>query len=446
MMIRPTLGAIALAATTLFGVALPWGERGVGVPTAGAGVYLTAEVATGRIRRTVSATGTLEAVTTVEVSSQLSGQISRLDADFNDQVRVGQALVTLDQRGFEARVAQAESEARMARENVAILSAKLDQARGLEDEAGAQRKVFGTRIDLARVELDAAQRQFTRADKLAGRGAASIASVEDARSARDAAAAKLREAEALAIAHENTVASRQAGRREAEAELANAEAALPLRDAALVLARLDLERSTIRAPIDGVVVGRNVEPGQTVAASLNAPVLFTIAGDLAKMEVHANIDETDIGAIAVGQAAEFTVDAFPGQTFPARVSEIRKAAQLIQGVVTYTVVLQTENPDGLLLPGMTSIVRIAIEETGAVRTVPLAALRFTGEGAVSEAGKGKTLWVLEGDGKIEPRNVAFGLDDGSDVAVLDGDLAVGERVVIGRVPHPGGRRIFGIRF
>jgi HlyD family secretion protein len=445
-MIRLIVGAIVLAATALYGAALPREETDLGISSAGAEEYLTAEVATGHVRRTVSATGALEAVTTVDVSSQLSGQISRLDADFNDPVRVGQALATLDQRGFEARVVQAESEARMARANVAILSAKLDEARGLEDEADAQRKVVRARIDLARVELDAAERQFARADRLAGRGAAAVATVEDARSAHDAAAARLREAEALAIAHEHMVASRQAARREAEAELSNAEAALPLRDAALVLARLDLERSTIRAPIDGVVVGRNVEPGQTVAVSLDAPVLFTIAGDLAKMEIHANIDETDIGAIAVGQAAEFTVDAFPGRIFQARVSEIRKAARLVQGVVTYTVVLQTENPDGVLLPGMTSIVRIAIEETGAVRTVPLAALRFTGDGAAGKAGSGKILWVLESDSKIEPRNVAFGLDDGSVIAVLDGDLAVGERVITGRVPHPAGRRIFGIRF
>ena len=446
-MIRLTLGAIVLAATALFSEALLPDESGVGVPPAGAGVYLTTEVATGRVRRTVSATGSLEAVTTVEVSSQLSGQISRLDADFNDAVVAGQALATLDQRGFEARVVQAQSEARMARENVAILSAKLDEARGLEDEADAQRKVVAARVDLARVELDAAERQFTRVDRLAGRGAAAVATVEDARSARDAATAKLREAEALAIAHEHTVASRQAARREAEADLSNAEAALPLSEAALVLARLELERSTIRAPINGVVVGRDVERGQTVAASLDAPVLFTIAGDLAKMEIHANIDETDIGAIAVGQAAEFTVDSFPGRTFPALVGEIRKAARPVQGVVTYTVVLQTENSDGRLLPGMTSIVRIAIEETGAVRTVPLAALSFTGDGAVDEALAGETtLWVLKGDGKIEPRNVAFGLDDGSVVAVLGGNLAVGERVVTGRVPHPAGRRIFGIRF
>src|SRR5262249_47618758 len=181
-----------------------------------------------------------------------------------------------------ARVVQAQSEARMARENVAILSAKLDEARGFEDEADAQRKVVAARVDLARVELDAAERQFTRVDRLAGRGAAAVATVEDARSARDAATAKLREAEALAIAHEHTVSSRQAARREAEADLSNAEAALPLSEAALVLARLELERSTIRAPINGVVVGRNVERGQTVAASLDAPVLFTIAGDLAQ--------------------------------------------------------------------------------------------------------------------------------------------------------------------
>ncbi|HSF96581.1 MAG TPA: biotin/lipoyl-binding protein, partial [Thermohalobaculum sp.] len=263
------------------------------------GGYLTAEVGLGTIRQSVVATGALQAVTTVEVSSQLSGQIARLAADFNDPVAAGQELAALDRRGFEARVAQAEAELAMARANVAILSATLEKALGVEDEAKARRQVFDARTDRAQVGLALAERGLGRADRLAEKGTATLAAVEDARSARDAAAAELREAQALATAHEHLVASSEAGRREAEAELSNARAALPLREAALQLARLDLERSTIRAPIDGIVIGRNVEPGQTVAASLDAPVLFTIAGDLSAMNIHANIDETDIGEIAV---------------------------------------------------------------------------------------------------------------------------------------------------
>lgn len=411
--------------------------------------YLTAEVAVGRIRRRISATGSLQAVSTVEVSSQLSGQIARLLADFNDTVTIGQPLAELDQRSFRARVVQAEAAAQMARENLAILAAQLDRARGVELETVARRKIFTARTDQARVTLDAAKRQLARTETLASRGTAASSKVEDALSGRDSAAAGLREAEAVAGAHEHVVTSSRAGRREAEAELANARAALPLQEAALELARLDLERSTIRAPIDGVVVGRNVEQGQTVAASLEAPILFTIAGDLARMEIHANIDETDIGEIAVGQPAEFTVDAFPGRKFAARIGEIRKAARLVRGVVTYTVILRTSNPGGLLLPGMTSTVRIVVEEAGPVRTLPLAALRFAPGGRTAAAGgygSGATVWVLDPGGTPQPRNIRLGVDDARDVAVLGGALAQGERVIIGRVPRPAGRSLFGIRF
>jgi HlyD family secretion protein len=302
------------------------------------------------------------------------------------------------------------------------------------------------------VALATAERQLSRTQTLASRGTAAASLVEDSQSARDSAAAQLREAEAVAAAHEHMVASSRAGRREAEAELANANAALPLHEAALELARLDLHRSTIRAPIDGVIVGRNVDRGQTVAVSLEAPILFTIAGDLAQMEIHANIDETDIGEIAVGQPADFTVDAYPGNAFAARVSEIRKAARIVQGVVTYTVILETSNPDGLLLPGMTSTVRIVVEDLGPVATVPLAALRFVpdGRGADSAQPSGnandQTVWVLDAGGNPQPRSLVLGVDDGRNVAVLGGNVTDGERVITGRAPRPAARRLFGIRF
>ncbi len=415
--------------------------------------YLTAEVSIGHIRRTISATGSLQAVSMVEVSSQLSGQIARLHIDFNDTVAKGQPLAELDQREFLARVTQAEASAQMARETLKIRAAQLDGARGVELEAVARRKIYLTLIDKSRIALNVADRQLARTSKLAASGTATQVTLVNAQSARASAAADLREAEAIAEAHEHVVASSRAGRHEAEAELANARAALPLQDAALALVRLDLDRSTIRSPIDGVIVGRNVEQGQTVAVSLEAPTLFMIAGDLSEMDIHANIDETDIGEINVGQVAKFTVDAFPGATFDARVSEIRKAANFVQGVVTYTVVLQTSNADGRLLPGMTSTVRIVVEEVGPVRTLPLAALRFTPGGRATTADNialpgndSQIVWVLDRNGMPQPRNIRLGTDDGRDVAVLDGTLSVRERVITGRVPRPLGRRLFGIKF
>lgn len=420
---KTLLGLIALLG--VLGTAL-WTATAAEVPG-----YRTAIVELAEIRRTISATGTLQAVSTVAVGSELSGRIARLDADFNDPVRAGQPIAALDQRGFEARIVQAEAELAMAHERVAILQARLTRAKEALAETRAERAVFAARLTAARVALDAASRAAGRQKALADRGAVTGAAVEDAASTEEAANAAFREAEALAAAHTHAIASREAGVREAEAELGNARAGLPLRQAALSLARLDLERATVRAPIDGVVIGRFVEAGQTVAASLDAPVLFTIAGDLSRMEIHAVIDETDIGEIAIGQTTSFTVDAFPGHTFAAEVAEIRKAARIVQGVVTYTVVLATGNAEGRLLPGMTSLIRITVEESDALPVIPLTAL-----------GDGDTVSVLGPTGP-EPRTVRLGADDGARIAVTDG-LRLGEQVVTGTLPAPD-RSIFGFK-
>ena len=407
--------------------------------------YLTAEVAIGRIRRTISATGSLQAVSTVEVSSQLSGQIVRLHADFNDTVAQGEALAELDQRGFRARVRQAEASLQMAQETLEIQVAQLDGARGVELEAVTQRKIYSALIEKSRVAHGVAARHLSRTATLVSRGTAAQLMLEDAQSVHDSAAADVMEAEAIAEAHEHVVAYSRAGRQEAEAKLANARAALPLQEATLALANLDLDRSTIRSPIDGVIVGRNVEPGQTVAVDLEAPTLFMIAGDLSEMEIHANIDESDIGEIETGQEATFRVDAFPGVTFDARVSEIRKAAKFVQGVVTYAVILQTSNAAGRLLPGMTSTVRIIVEDIGPVPTLPLAALRFTPDRRTAVTSNNslpddgsRIVWVLDRYGTPRPRNIRLGTDDGRDVAVLRGSFSQDERVVTGRVPPPVG--------
>lgn len=417
--------------------------------------YVTAMIGRGRIARTITATGSLQAVSTVAVSSQLSGQIAQLNVDYNDAVNAGQPLAALDQRGYRARIAQAEAELEMARQTVSVLVAKLEKAVGVERETVVSRKVQAARIEKAGILLEAAIRTLTLTETLARRGTKSKTAVEDARSDRLTAEANLREAEAAAAAQEHAVATSRAGRREAEAELANARAALPLRWAALSLAELDLDRSTIRAPIKGIIINRTVEKGQTVAASLDAPTLFTIAGDLSEMEIHANVDETDIGQIRSGQAADFNVDAFPGRRFPARVTEVRKGARRLQGVVSYTVVLRVGNPEGLLLPGMTAKIGITIDAQADVLTLPLAALRFSPSDAAVDAstslssgtaGVERTVWLLSADNKPWPQKVRVGIDDGRDAALLDGELAAGQAIITGNIAAPAGRTFFGIRF
>jgi HlyD family secretion protein len=417
--------------------------------------YTTAEVTVGRIERKIAAIGSLQAVSTVKVSSQLSGQIADLYVNYNDMVQTDQPLAVLDQRGYRARVAQARAELEMARETVSVLSARLAKAHGVEQEMVARRQIHAARIEKAQVRLDAAQQSLDRTEALARRGTLSGSAAEDAHAEHLTAVAELSEVKAAFAAQEHVIAASKAGRQEVEAELANARAALSLRRAALDLAELDLDRSTIRAPTDGVIINRNVEKGQTVATSLDAPTLFTIAGDLSEMEIHANIDETDIGEIGVGQTAEFSVGAFPGRAFPARVIELRKGAKLVQGVVSYVVILRVENRQGLLLPGMTAKLNITVQEYDAVPTLPLAALRYSPNDRAIDAspalptGDGtavRTVWVLDDRGLPKPQSIEIGVDDGRDVAIPDADLPIGTRVITGSAQPTEKKRVFGIRF
>jgi HlyD family secretion protein len=438
---------------------LAWLKRATGwlgeaVASTEARHYVTAAVERGAISQVVSATGTLNAVVTVSVGTQLSGQLAELYADFNDEVERGQPLAQLDRKGFEARLAEASAATAMAKAAVEVQRAKLERARINARDAEAQRAVLQARLDNAAVRLAAAESALSRVRRLAERGTAAGTQVEDAQAARDYAAAGLREAEAIAAAHELAVAGAEADLEAAAAELANAEAGVPQRLAAERSAEIDLERSTIRSPVAGIVVGRNVEEGQTVAASLEAPTLFTIAGDLQQMEIHANVDEADIGKIKVGQEAAFTVDAHPGRRFAAAVASVRKAPQLSQGVVTYTVVLSTENPDDLLLPGMTAVVRITVHRANSVLKVPMAALRFTPaeapdglpQAAPAAAGRAATVWRLAGaDGAPEPVPVALGSDDGSHALLIDGPLAEGDALVVREVVESSERQLFGVR-
>ena len=231
-------------------------------------------------------------------------------------------------------------------------------------------------INRSGATLANAQRDFNRKKKLAEHEAIAQSQLDDARTGRSEAAAQLMAARAEAEAQEATVVSREAQLKMAEAQLIQARAQVNQREAALRQSRLDLDHTIIRSPVDGIVIERNVDIGQTVAASLQAPTLFIIAQDLSEMQVNVNLDEADIGRIREGQPATFTVDAFPEREFSGRVKQIRKAAQTLSNVVTYTVVLSAANPDQRLLPGMTATVTIVVSERKNVLKIPNAALRF----------------------------------------------------------------------
>jgi HlyD family secretion protein len=336
------LAGAVLVALAVYGLWSAYGGR------SDAPEYRLAKVERGNLTATVSASGTLSAVTTVQVGSQISGQIKETLADFNSPVKKGQLLARIDPESFELKVQQAEADLEAAR--TALLQR--------EGDAAAQR----SQQVRARITHDDAKRDLERKESLVQKGFIASAERDKAVFVEQGAREAVRTAEAQ-------VAS-------AEAQVANSRAVIKQREAALASARNDLSKTSITAPVDGVVISRQVEPGQTVAASLNTPTLFTIAQDLSQMQVDVAIDESDIGRIRPGQRVTFTVDAFPARTFEGVVEQIRKAAQTVQNVVTYTVVVATKNPSLILLPGMTANARIVTDTRNDVLKVPNAALRW----------------------------------------------------------------------
>ncbi|MDH5286056.1 MAG: efflux RND transporter periplasmic adaptor subunit [Betaproteobacteria bacterium] len=317
-----------------------------------------AKVERGGITSTVSASGTLTAVTTVLVGSQISGQVREILVDFNSPVKKGQLLARIDPETFELKVKQADADLEAARTSL------LQR----ESEAASQR----SQIVRAQITHEDAKRDVERKQSLLAKNFISEAERDKAVFVERGAAEAVRTA--------------QAQLRAAEAMVANAHAVVKQRQAALASARNDLSKTSITAPVDGVVISRQVEPGQTVAASLNTPTLFTIAQDLREMQVDVAIDESDIGRIRADQRVTFTVDAFPGRTFNGSVRQIRKAAQTVQNVVTYIVVVGTQNQALQLVPGMTANARIVTDQRDAVLKVPNAALRWrpAGVGAAKD--------------------------------------------------------------
>lgn len=367
-------------------------------PDAGADVaYRTETAVRGDLSVTVSATGTIEPTNLVEVSSELSGTLEDVTVDYNDSVTVGEVMARLDTTKLEAQLAVQEA---------ALIAAE-------------------ARVEQAQVTLRETFETFERQRKLNESGVISGMSADAARAALE--------------------------RAEAALQIADAERALA--QAQLDLQRADLEKATITAPIDGVVLQRNADPGQIVAAALSAPVLFTIAENLSKMELHVDIDEADIGVVEVGDTARFTVDAYDGESFPARIALIRYAAQTVEGVVSYKAILEIDNADRRLRPGMTATADITVAELDDALLVPNAALRFappqsaqdgdrSGSGLLGlimpdqpqpelrgDAADQNHVWVLR-DGTAVEVPVTAGRSDGRRTAILEGDLSAGDQVIV----------------
>jgi HlyD family secretion protein len=408
---------------------------------AGASRYVTSPVTAEEVVKTVMATGSLIPSVNVEVGSVLSGQISKLRVDFNDKVIKGQVLAELDDRTYTLAADASRAAMEGAKFEIGSFEARLKKAILDMWQAEHQLPVFTARVDNAKVLLEMADRDYKRKLWLQERETATIIDVQNTQAKRDSLATALREAEANLANQTGLIAGARADVDKARADLAAAQAAEVRQESQWQSAVVDLERTKLRSPIDGVILGRTVTEGQTLATSLEAKTLFIIAGDLGNMEINARIDESDIASIKEGQQATFTVDAFPGRTFSATVKQIRMSPQVVSNVVTYTVVLKTPNPDGALLPGMTVLASIVTRRTPASATVPMAALRYKPKAFAAAArtdGDKRTdsLWVLR-DGAPMALTVVRGEQDGNNVAVTSGQLRPDDLVIVGDNGHGG---------
>jgi HlyD family secretion protein len=427
--------------------------------------YRTAPVERGSLTATISSTGTLNAVVTVQVGTQVSGTVSQILVDFNSPVRKGMLIARIDPSALEAKVSQARADLESAQ--AAVLNQRAALARAQADLANAQAGVVKQDVAVrdARVKAESRNQLFKEGGISAEERDSAQAALDSAVAQKDAADAGVRASRAALDV--------------VRAQLAAAQATVKQKQAALSQAQVDLDRTYIRAPVDGVVISRSVDVGQTVAASLQAPTLFLIAQDLTKMQVDTNVDEADISRVGLDQQATFTVDAYPGETFRGRVAQIRQAPQTVQNVVTYNTVVTVDNPDLKLKPGMTANVRLLVAQRDNVLLVPNAAFRFRPEGATqgrgptpamaqggppAGAGTGRPgsgraaggrgaeaqakLYVL-GGGTPEERPVKTGLSDGQRTEVLDG-VQEGEAVIVGQAangkagttaPQRGGPRL-----
>lgn len=367
--------------------------------------YRTRPAFIGDITVTVSATGNLQPTNKVDVSSELSGIVKSVEVDFNDQVKIGQVLARLDTSKLSAQISQSQATVDSARAKVLQAEATIKETRAALDRLHEVGRLSNNKA-IAKGDLETAQAALDRA----------------------------------------------------KADLAGAHASVSLAEATLQLNRTDLAKTEIKSPINGIVLTRSVEPGQTVAASLQAPVLFTLAENLAQMELHVDVDEADVGQVQNGQEATFAVDAYPDRSYPAEITQIRFGAKTTNNVVTYETLLTVDNSDLSLRPGMTATAEITVTRVAEVLLVPNTALRFdpklqekprSGGTVLSKLmprpsrrperpkesgknpGKSQQVWTLV-DGRPVAVPVTVGLTDGASTQIVAGDIKPGLELVIDR--------------
>jgi HlyD family secretion protein len=487
--------------------------------------YMTARVERGNLRNTVTATGTLQAVTTVQVGSQASGTISALYADFNSLVKKGQVVAQLDPAVSKAQVDQsraalqnAQASLQLARAGVANSRAGVSdaQARAMAAKSTVQNSQAGVsssqaNLAVLKAQQDDALSYLKQQESLVKSGVVAQREYDVAMTAYKTAEARYNQAAAqlnqsvfseqsargAGVAQSQAqVQQSQAQVQQSQAQVQQAEAQVQQAAAALRLAEVNLTHTTIVSPIDGIVVSRTVDVGQTVAASLSAPTLFTIANDLKQMQVIANIDQADIGLVEQAKSVKFSVDAFPGKDFDGKIEEMRLNPTNVQNVVTYNVVINVDNPEQKLKPGMTANLTVTIDERNNVLKVPNSALRFTptdangqrisaggggngqGQGRQQNAntqqpaagasptsspsgpsgnaqqggqrnfapasapvleGQTRGIWVLDAKGQPQARRIKIGLTDGASTEVVEGTLQEGEMVIIGQTLTSAGK-------
>jgi len=420
--------------------------------------FRTAPVTRGPLTAAVTATGTLNAVITVQVGSQVSGQIKEMFVDFNSIVKKGQVIARINPALFEAQVSQAKAQLDAAQAMVLNQQAVIEKTRADLESARAGLASAHAQSIKSQVAVFDGKRNLGRQHDLRQRNLTAQADEDAAQVQHDSSVAQYDSSVAQERAQGAALRSAEGQLRVAETLLRNLEAQVDQSKAALEQAKLSLGYTVIQAPVDGVVVARNVDVGQTVAASLQAPTLFVIAQDLTKMQVDTNVDEADVGRLQVGQPATFTVDAFPGRFFTGAITQVRKAAQILQNVVTYDVVVSADNSDLKLLPGMTANIRVVTDQRENALRIPNAALRFRpvgvalerpstggnsageqgpgsrpGSGSGSRAGGGQLgrVWIPGSDGKPVAVRVQVGITDGQSSEVVGEALTDGQRVIIG---------------
>ncbi len=353
-------------------------------------VYRLAKADRGPIIATVSATGTINPTTTVIVGSQLSGQVVEILADYNSEVTSGQIVARLNSDQIRARLDAARADLEQMRANRQVQEAQIERVRADTEKARAALSDAEAQVARNEALLSETERVLKRQMELQGRGIVAQAALDTARSTRDAQAASLNSSRAQVNSAKAALIGFAADLRVAQANLAAVSAQTMQREAAVRQIEVDLRNTDIRSPVSGVVIQRNVELGQTVAASLQAPTLFLIADDLRQMEIAANIDEADVGRVRPGQRVTFTVNAYPGRSFEGRLKQVRLGSQSVQNVVIYTTIVSIENPRLELLPGMTANLRVETERRDEVVRIPNAALRWrpAAETASAQAGPG----------------------------------------------------------